>query len=53
MEYEVQAAAGTLKKYRITVRLEDKSGSTTLLTIPVKAANPVDAIHKAWKKKRK
>lgn len=51
-EYKIQNALGTLKKYRITIEVCD-GNKTKLITIPIKAVNLVDALHKAWKKKRR
>jgi len=48
-------AIGTLSKYRVRIeKFDDNSKRWTFLRdIPIKAVNQVDALHKAWMKKRK
>jgi hypothetical protein len=52
-EWQVQSAVGTLSKYRVTIEKLNGNSRTMLCSIPIEAANQVDALHKAWKKKRK
>lgn len=52
-EYGIQLALGTLSKYKVTIDKIDGRTTTRLCSIPIKAVNQVDALHKAWKKKRK
>jgi hypothetical protein len=52
-EYQMQSALGTLSKYKVMIERIDNGRDTILCSIPVKAANVVDALHKAWKKKRR
>ena len=52
-EYKVQTALGSLTRFRVTVQKIEGGETITLIRIPIEAANWVDALHKAWKKKRK
>ena len=52
-EHRIQKALGLLEKFRVTIEKRDGSTWTFLCSITVEAENQVDALHKAWKKKRK
>jgi hypothetical protein len=52
-EHKIQLALGTLSKYKVTIEKLDGNSPTFLCSIPIKAASQIDALHKAWKKKRK
>jgi len=51
-EYAIQSALGTLSKYKVTIEKLDADSHSFLCSIPIRAGNQVDALHKAWKKIR-